>query len=144
MASCDGDVDLVSSPRSDAGISRFRSRSFMNSSYLAVPGRGGASAGRPPAHAGMASLTPAASFSLMVPHPLKAKPASESVASVAIWRARISIGDNLQSRPLRMMDLGPSGGPGFANPTASLLTGTFYLYNRTNNETARSGEAPFE
>ena len=43
----------------------------MYSSYFAVPGRGGASAGMPPAHAGMASLMPAASFALMVPHPLK-------------------------------------------------------------------------
>ena len=42
----------------------------MNSSYFAVPGRGGASAGMPPAQCGIASLTPAASFSLMVPQPL--------------------------------------------------------------------------
>src|SRR5260370_40093012 len=89
MASCDHGVDLVASPRSDAGIRRFRSRSFMNSSYFAVPGRGGASAGRPPAHAGMASLTPPESFSLIVPHPLKAPPASESAMIVAIWRGRI-------------------------------------------------------
>ena len=38
--------------RWSAGNSRCRSRSFMYSSYFAVPGRGGASAGRPPAHCG--------------------------------------------------------------------------------------------
>src|SRR5258708_37831469 len=58
----------------------------MYSSYLGVPGRGGASDGRPPAQVGMMSAVPAASFSLIVPHPLKAKPASESATMVAIWR----------------------------------------------------------
>jgi len=38
---------FTSFSRSDAGISRFRSRSRMYSSYFAVPGRGGASAGIP-------------------------------------------------------------------------------------------------
>src|SRR5882724_7606026 len=79
----------------------------MNSSYFVVPGRGGASAGMPPAQAGMASLTPAASFSLMVPHPASAEPASESATMVAIWRVRIGIDFRLLFRPLRMMDLGP-------------------------------------
>jgi len=57
MTGCDVDAGFASSPRSAAGISRFRSRSFMNSSYFAVPGRGGASADSPPAQTGMASLT---------------------------------------------------------------------------------------
>ena len=57
----------------------------------AVPGRGGASAGRPPTNAGMESLTPAASFSLMVPQPLKRQPARATVAIMAIWRALVSI-----------------------------------------------------
>src|SRR6266568_7041241 len=83
----------------------------MNSSYFEVPGRGGASAGMPPAQCGIASLTPAASFSLMVPHPLSAKPASESATIVAIWRVRIGIDYRLLVRPLRMMDLGPLCGP---------------------------------
>jgi hypothetical protein len=43
----------------------------------------------------MASLTPPASFSLIVPHPLKAPPASESAMIVAIWRARIGISRRL-------------------------------------------------
>ena len=86
---------LFSSPRSAAGIRRLRSRSFMYSSYLAVPGRGGASEGRPPAQAGMMSAVPPASFSLIVPHPLKAKPASESAKIMAIWRVRICIGGTI-------------------------------------------------
>ncbi|MGY4311342.1 3',5'-cyclic AMP phosphodiesterase CpdA [Bradyrhizobium sp. JR3.5] len=44
---------LASSPRSAAGIRRLRSRSCINLSYSGVPRRGGASAGRPPAQAGM-------------------------------------------------------------------------------------------
>src|SRR6201991_2071941 len=43
----------------------------MNSSYFALPGRGGASAGRPPAQCGRVSLTLAARFALMVPQPPK-------------------------------------------------------------------------
>ncbi len=35
-----------------AGSRRLRSRSFMYSSYFAVPGRGGASGGKPPSHCG--------------------------------------------------------------------------------------------
>ena len=64
---------------------------MQNLSYFAVPGRGGASAGTPPAQAGMASLTPAASFSLMVPQPLRAQPASATARIVTIWRALIGI-----------------------------------------------------
>ena len=46
-------VGLLTACSRGAGISRCRSRSAMNASYFAVPGRGGASAGRPPAHCGM-------------------------------------------------------------------------------------------
>src|SRR5687768_10933906 len=63
------DAAGLASSLSAAGCRRFLSRSCMNSSYFAVPGLGGASAGMPPAHCGMASLIPAASFSLMDPHP---------------------------------------------------------------------------
>jgi hypothetical protein len=66
-----------------AGSRRFRSRSFMNSSNFADPGRGGASAGNPPAHSGIASLTPAANFSLMVPHPPNVEVASISANGMA-------------------------------------------------------------
>src|SRR5947208_6352096 len=102
----------------------------MYSSYFAVPGRGGASAGMPPIAAGMASLIPPASFSLIVPQPLTPQPARATVTIVTIWRALVGIGSRLRSDPLRMMDLGrwlcePARG-------ASLLTGPFDLYNRTN------------
>src|SRR5882757_1217919 len=43
----------------------------MNSSYFALPGRGGASAGSPPAQCGRVSLMPAARFALMAPQPPK-------------------------------------------------------------------------
>src|ERR1700676_356467 len=79
-----------------AGSRRFLSRSLMNSSYFAVPGRGGASGGRPPAHCGMYSPNPSASFALIVPHPLTAKPAIKIATIVGIWRARIGIGKRLQ------------------------------------------------
>jgi hypothetical protein len=78
--------------RSDAGISRFRSRSRMYSSYFAVPGRGGASAGIPPIAAGIASLTPAAIFSLIDPQPLRPQPARATVTMARIWRALVGIG----------------------------------------------------
>lgn len=42
----------ASGGRWSAGSCRCRSRSFIHASYLAVPGRGGASGGRPPAHCG--------------------------------------------------------------------------------------------
>ena len=78
----------------------------MYSSYFAVPGRGGASAGIPPIAAGMASLTPAAIFSLIVPQPLTPQPARATVRIVTIWRALVGIGRRLQPHSLRMMDLG--------------------------------------
>src|SRR4051794_32587766 len=43
----------------------------MNSSYFALPGRGGASAGRPPAQCGRVSLMPAPRWAFMVPQPPK-------------------------------------------------------------------------
>src|SRR5688500_1546586 len=102
----------------------------MYSSYFAVPGRGGASAGRPPTAAGMASLAPAASLSLLVPQPARPQPARATVMIVTIWRALVGIGSRLQPDPLRMMDLGRClSGTGEG---ASLLTGPFDLYNRTN------------
>jgi hypothetical protein len=91
-----GSLVLVASLVVTAGSRRFLSRSFMNSSYLAVPGRGGASAGKPPAHCGMYSPIPSASFALIVPHPLKAKPAIKIATIVEIWRARFGIGKTLQ------------------------------------------------
>src|SRR5437879_11502793 len=78
----------------------------MYSSYFAVPGRGGASAGIPPIAAGIESLTPAASFSLIVPQPAKPQPARATVTIVTIWRALVGIGRRLRPDPLRMMDLG--------------------------------------
>jgi len=68
----------------------------MYSSYFAVPGRGGASAGMPPIHAGMASLTPAETFSLMVPQPVSPLPAKATARIVAMWRALVVIGRRLQ------------------------------------------------
>ena len=58
-----------------------RSRSFMNSWYFAVPGRGGASAGKPPSHCGMYSPIPSASFSSMVPQPLRLPASNARVAT---------------------------------------------------------------
>src|SRR5436190_569098 len=91
MASDEDGVDLVSSSRSDAGIRRFRSRSCMNSSYLAVPGRGGASGGRPPAQWGRVSVIPVASFSLMLLHPPSALAGSATATMMARWRMLIGI-----------------------------------------------------
>ena len=45
----EGAGDVV---RGGAGSRRLRSRSAMYASYFAVPGRGGASDGRPPSHCG--------------------------------------------------------------------------------------------
>ena len=87
---------MASPLRSAAGIRRCFSRSLMYSSYFAVPGRGGAAAGMPPAHAGMASLTPAARLELMVPQPLKLQPVRTAAMSAAIWRVLIGIGGKLQ------------------------------------------------
>src|SRR5262245_1971066 len=78
----------------------------MNSSYFAVPGRGGASAGRPPIAAGMASLTPAAVFSLMDPQPARPLPVRATVTRKMIWRTLAGIGSRLRPDPLWMMDLG--------------------------------------
>ena len=94
--SADGAPGLASS-LSEAGCSRFLSRSCMNSSYFAVPGLGGASAGMPPAQCGMASLIPAASLSLMDPHPLRPHEASVTARAMARWRVRTDI--CLRSQP---------------------------------------------
>src|SRR5712671_5617274 len=63
----------------------------MNSSYLVVPGRGGASAGKPPAHDGIRSLNPAARFSLMVPQAPRSQARSAMARTIAKWRMRIGI-----------------------------------------------------
>ena len=47
----------------------FCSRDFMYSSYCAVPGRGGASGGNPPAQAGIRSAMPPARKELIEPQP---------------------------------------------------------------------------
>lgn len=60
------------------GSRRSRSRCFIISSYFAVPGRGGASAGRPPAHFGIRSPIPADRCELMLPHPAKLHATSEA------------------------------------------------------------------
>jgi hypothetical protein len=84
----------------------------------------------PPIAAGMASLIPAASFSLIVPQPAKPQPARATVMIVIIWRALVGIGRRLQPDPLRMMDLGRClSGTGEG---AALLTEPFDLYKRTN------------
>jgi hypothetical protein len=59
----------------------------------------------PPTHAGMASLTPAETFSLMVPQPVSPLPARATARIVAMWRALVVMGRRLQLSPLRMMDL---------------------------------------
>jgi hypothetical protein len=105
MASCADGAGLASPLRSAAGIRRCFSRSLMYSSYFAVPGRGGASAGMPPAHAGMASLTPAARLALTVPQLLKLQPARTAATIAAIWRALIGIGGQVTT--LIFMDCGP-------------------------------------
>jgi hypothetical protein len=65
-----------------------------------------------------------------VPQPLTPQPARATVTIVTIWRALVGIGRRLQHDPLRMMDLGRClSGTGEG---ASLLTGPFDLYNRTN------------
>ena len=74
-----------------AASRRFLSLSLMNSSYLAVPGRGGASAGRPPAQCGIASLIPAASFSLMVPQALTPHAGRAMATRTVNWRMVIGI-----------------------------------------------------
>src|SRR4051812_50219666 len=101
----------------------------MNSSYFAVPGRGGASAGIPPAQTGIASLTPAASFSLMVPHPLSAKPASESAMIMAIWRG--GVGDEKTVKLIAFMRVG--FGARFGPPPADgfFLSGAIYFSQQT-------------
>jgi len=76
-----------------SGRCRSRSRSCMNSSYFAVPGRGGASDGRPPAHAGMESAMPADIFSLIVPQPDSAPSKSAAASSIASWRRRAVMGE---------------------------------------------------
>src|SRR5882757_4714385 len=93
MASDEAGVDLVSSSRSDAGIRRFRSRSRMNSSYFAVPARGGASAGKPPAQCGRVSVIPDASLSLMLLHPPSAHAGSATATMMARWRMLVGIGE---------------------------------------------------
>jgi hypothetical protein len=82
---------LAASSFAGAGSRRFRSRSFMNSSYFAVPGRGGASAGKPPAHWGIISPNPAASFSLMAPHALRPHARGATASRMARWRVLIGI-----------------------------------------------------
>src|SRR5258708_39331727 len=78
----------------------------MNSSYFAVPGRGGASGGKPPAHCGMYSPIPSASFALMLAHPLRAKPAIKIATIVEIWRGRGGDRKRVQFLSFKMMDLG--------------------------------------
>src|SRR5260370_42381033 len=101
---CTGSNDeasgFASSFFAGAASRRFLSRSFMNSSYLAVPGRGGASAGKPPAHCGIASLIPAASFSLMVPQALTPHAARATATRTVNWRAAIGIGGASQPHDL--------------------------------------------
>src|SRR3954465_14384654 len=66
----------------------------MNSSYCAVPGRGGASAGNPPAHCGTKSPKPAASFSLMLPQPPRPLERSATDQRATSWRGlMIDIGE---------------------------------------------------
>src|SRR5258708_34452423 len=69
----------------------------MNSSYLAVPGRGGASDGRPPAQCGRASEIPAASLSLRLLHPPSAHAGSATATIMAIWRMLMGICEASQS-----------------------------------------------
>src|SRR6266568_3026768 len=64
---------------------------ILNSSYFAVPGRGGASAGKPPAHDGISSPNPAARFSLMVPQAPRSQARSATARTIAKWRVRIGI-----------------------------------------------------
>jgi hypothetical protein len=82
----DGASGFASSFFGCAASRRFLSLSFMNSSYLTVPGRGGASAGRPPAQCGIASLIPAASFSLMVPQALTPHAGRTTATRRVNWR----------------------------------------------------------
>ena len=103
----------------------------MYSSYFAVPGRGGASAGMPPIAAGMASLTPAAIFSLMGAATGQAAAREgngddrDNMARTGRHRQKVTASlfkdDGFRARP-----------PGIVKG-ASLLTGPFYLYNRTNS-----------
>jgi hypothetical protein len=84
-------VGWLASSLCAAGSRRFLSRSLMNSSYFAVPGRGGASAGKPPAHCGIASVNPAASFSLMVPQAAAPHAISITATRRARWRGLMGI-----------------------------------------------------
>ncbi len=110
-------LDLAAASVGAAGSSRFLSRSLMNASYSAVPGRGGASRGKPPAHCGIASLTPAASFSLMVPQPPSPHAGSVTARTMARWRVRTGIFSNvvalrsdLRRERISRTDLPPSCG----------------------------------
>ena len=105
MRSAD-DASGLASSLSAAGCSRFLSRSCMNSSYFAVPGLGGASAGMPPAHCGMAPLIPAASFSLMDPHPPRPHDASVTARATTRWRVPVDI--CLRSQPCLVSSRGRS------------------------------------
>src|SRR5258706_2009274 len=97
----------------------------MNSSYLAVPGRGGASGGRPPVHCGRVSVIPAASLSLMLPQPPSVHAGSPTAAMMARWRmltgiceASRSLGDGSASYSLKRQ-IGLSARRGYVN-TSSL------------------------
>jgi hypothetical protein len=57
----------------------------MNSSYFSVPGRGGASDGKPPAHCGITSLNPEARYPLIVPHPQSPLAMNATAAKTASW-----------------------------------------------------------
>src|SRR4051794_12247095 len=87
----------------------------MNSSYFAVPGRGGASPGIPPAQTGIASLTPAASFSLMPAQPLRPIAGSATANNAAIWRRVTGISSALQSSKVDLRHP-PSDGWGRPRP----------------------------
>src|SRR5450755_2723762 len=63
----------------------------MNSSYFAVPGRGGTSAGIPPAHCGTYSPMPEASFSLIDAQPARLHATVVAAARAATRRKRTVI-----------------------------------------------------
>ena len=88
----DGSLEVAASSFRAAGSSRFFSRSLMNSSYFAVPGRGGASAGKPPSHCGTKSPIPSARLSLTVPQAPRPHESSTSARRVVSGRELIGIG----------------------------------------------------
>src|SRR4051794_4824412 len=63
----------------------------MNRSYSALPGRGGAPAGRPPAHCGITSPMPAPTFSLIDEQPDRAGAAKASAVIAASDFARNTV-----------------------------------------------------